>query len=798
MSLFSWLDRKRRGYWALAVCEWRRHQHHVEVAEVLGKHKQRISEAFLARLEDDNEGKSGIYHAHEMPVPQWTVKPYTPPMKVMCSDGKMLDEHVLAMDDQLGAMWKGYDNQHAMGMTGLGFPGFPYLNELTQISEYRDISERTAKEMTRKWIKFRSTGDHKRDKEIKQIEAELVRLHAKNMFERCAVLDGFFGRGQIYLDFGDKEIDDVEEIGSKLLIQHEKINKKHPLQALKVIEPITTYPATYNSTYPLRQDYYEPTSWWVYGARVDASRLLTFVARPLPDLLKPIYNFSGMSLSQLAQPYVDYWMSTRDSVGRLLKNFSCSVLKTDLSSILQGEGSDEFMKRARMFNALRDNQGLMVLDNEGEAFEKHETSLSGLDKLQAQAQEHMAAVAKTPLTILIGITPTGLNTTAEGDITIYNNHINNQQESIFRPNLERLVKIVMLSLFEEIYDDITFDFVDLVSQTEKEKALMRKSEGETDQVYVTIGAVSPEEVRGKIAADPDSGYDDLDVDHPEGKLGLPPPPAGAMPPKGKGGAGGAGGGGSAQAENTAETNAAFNSPGDSVLHDHAYELWMDAIAQDEFNGNQHTGGIGGKNDSPLAKATKLSSAAQRSTNRAWTAGYKAAHLKAQHAHQRALAAHQAALGSATSNLSHVHHAFIDAHHAAIIAHGLKANEKHNEAEDANPEGINQYTGTAAPKTYPGVGAHEHAQAGYEASMKSVQLAAKFGDKQLLASARAAGEATYKAMESGKTADFNTAASMHGKLATECVTSNHLDEAQAHMDASERLKWAGMKIAEGAE
>jgi phage-related protein (TIGR01555 family) len=681
MNPFSWLNRKRAGYWALMVCSWRRHKHHVEIVQVEKKYKRSINELFIQRLEDENEGKEGIFRMHEMPVPQWTVKPYVPPMKIKCNDGKMLDEHVMAMDDQVASMWQSYDNQHTMGMTGLGFPGFPYLNELTQISEYRDISERTAKEMCRKWVKFRSTGDKKHDKEIKEIEAELVRLHVKSMFERCAVLDGFFGRGQIYLDFGDEETHDAEELASKLLLQHEKVNRKHPLKALKVIEPITTYPAAYNSTFPLRQDYYEPSSWWVYGNKVDASRMLTFVSRPLPDLLKPIYNFSGMSLSQLAKPYVDYWMSTRDSVGRLLKNFSCSVLKTDLSAILQGEGYDEFLKRARMFNALRDNQGLMVLDNEGEAFEKHETSLSGLDKLQAQAQEHMAVPAKTPLTILLGITPTGLNSTAEGDITIYNNHVNNQQESIFRPNLERLVKFVMLSLFDEIYDDITFDFVDLVSQTEKEKALMRKSEGETDQVYVTIGAVSPEEVRGKIAADPDSGYDDLDVDHPEGKLGLPPPPAGSVPPPGAKGAAGAKGakalaGGTqakAQAENAAETNSAFNSPGDAITQDHAYQLWLDAMAEDEFNGNQHTGGIGGAHDSPLAKATKLSSAAQRSTNRAWTAGSKAAHVKAQHAHQRALAAHEAALGSATSNLGHVHRAFIDAHHAAIIAHGLKAN-----------------------------------------------------------------------------------------------------------------------------
>ena len=182
MNPFSWLNRKRAGYWARMICWWRRGKQRTEVVQALKKHRHSISEAFVARLEDDNEGKA-ILRMSEMPRPQWTVSPYVPPMKnIKCTDGRTLEEHVLAMDDQVSAMWQGFDNKNPMGMTGLGFPGFPYLNELTQITEYRDISERTAKEMCRKWIKWRSTGDKKHEDQIKDIEAEFIKLHVKQIF----------------------------------------------------------------------------------------------------------------------------------------------------------------------------------------------------------------------------------------------------------------------------------------------------------------------------------------------------------------------------------------------------------------------------------------------------------------------------------------------------------------------------------------------------------------------------------------------------------------------------------------
>ncbi|WP_163505183.1 anti-CBASS protein Acb1 family protein, partial [Escherichia coli] len=75
---------------------------------------------------------------------------------------------------------------------------------------------------------------------------------------------------------------------------------------------------------PLAADYYKPQSWYVMGKEVHASRFLSFVSRPVPDVLKAAYNFGGLSLSQIAEPYVDNWIRTRDSVGDMVHSYSTS------------------------------------------------------------------------------------------------------------------------------------------------------------------------------------------------------------------------------------------------------------------------------------------------------------------------------------------------------------------------------------------------------------------------------------------------------------------------------------------
>lgn len=486
---------------------------------------------------------------------------------------------------------------------GMLFLGYPYLSELTQRSEFRLFGEIMSEEMTRKWIDIRGTDDestkeqdkpkdrNKDDAEAddrrlardedprsdgrnKDIERKIVELkqfldeiQVRQTFKKIAQHDSDFGIGHLYFDLKGADVNTIDAAENKLSIGNGRdaisANKlgKGCLLGLRTIEPIWCYPTAYNAQNPLSPDWYDPLVWYVMGAEIHRTRLLPFIGRPVPDILKPAYAFGGLSMSQMAQPYVDIWLRTRESVGEIIHAFSVMILSTNMGSTTQPGGSGgangDVLARMALANMLRDNQGIMVIDKNTEDFKNISAPISGLDELQAQAQEHLFSVGRIPAVKFAGIQPKGLNATSEGELRAFNDTVHGRQEQLFRSHLTTVLDIAQISLWGARDPDITYDFLPLYEETVKEKAEIRKIEAETDQIRVDSGIVSQEEVRSKIVADPESGYHGLDPDDvpellqeeeqgliPEGagkgleaeleEGGQPPPkPAGGDPKAGK-------------------------------------------------------------------------------------------------------------------------------------------------------------------------------------------------------------------------------------------------------------------------
>jgi phage-related protein (TIGR01555 family) len=394
------------------------------------------------------------------------------------------------------------------GFCGLGFPGYTFLAELAQRSEYRAATETTANEMTREWLVF--TGA-KPDQQ-KELEQAFVEFNVRAVFRDCERMDGFFGRGNLHIGIKGQENDKRQML--PLFYGPETI-KKGSLKSLKAVEPIWTTPVTYNAIDPTSADFYRPSMWYMLSKRVHASRLLQFVSRPLPDMLKPAYNFSGMSLSQLMEPYVQRWLKTVDSVNRLISNYSTSGIMTNMQATLEGGQNDSsLVKRAQLFAMLRDSRGLLLLDKDSEEFFQYNTPLNALPDLQAQAQEHMAAPSHIPLVKLTGISPAGLNASSEGELKVWYDHIAASQVTEFNPNMDIILKIIQCHLWGKIDPNIGYQWVELDSPTDKELSEMRKGDAQADGVYLDKGIVGKKEVRQRLRKSATSGYSFLENDEP--------------------------------------------------------------------------------------------------------------------------------------------------------------------------------------------------------------------------------------------------------------------------------------------
>ncbi len=465
---------------------------------------------------------------------------------------------------------------------GLLFLGYPYLSELAQRPEFRLFGEIRAEEMTRKWTQLRGTddestkekdkptdrnkddeeADRKRKatgakprtnqknkdiedkiKEMKDLEEE---LKVRDWFKAAAAQDSFFGISHLQINRKGIDPANLQDPESKVNIGNgrDKVTEakfkgmKNFLTGFTTIEPIWVYPTTYNAANPRLPSFYVPQQWYVMGSEVHRSQLLSFIGRPVPDILKPAYAFGGLSMTQMAQPYVDIWLRTRESVGEIIHAFSVMVLKTDLATTTMpggsGGGNGDVLARLALFLLLRDNQGVFAIDKNKEDFSNVSAPLSGLDELQAQAQEHLFSVGRIPAVKFAGIQPKGLNATSEGEMRAFNDTIHGSQEHLYRSHLTTVYDLMQYHLWGERDPDITYDFLPLQELTPKEKAEVRKLDAETDQIRVDSGILSQEEVRTKVANDPESGFHGINPeDTPdlllEEEAGLEPEGGGPQP-----------------------------------------------------------------------------------------------------------------------------------------------------------------------------------------------------------------------------------------------------------------------------
>lgn len=389
---------------------------------------------------------------------------------------------------------------------GLQFLGFPYLAEMNQITEYRTPAEVLSTEMTRRWGKIRNKGKEKKDDVIHDVTERLEQLKIRDLFREVALKTEEFGRSHLSVNVRGQGDDATRQLPLTEI-------KKGDLLGFTCIEPYWLTPYSWNSMDPTRSDFYKPQSWFVLGKKTHHTRLLTFIFREVPDLLKPAYDFAGISMTQLMMPYVNRWLRTAKSVNDLINIFSIVNLETDLFALLQDPV--EFVKRLQTFTQTRDNRGVMATNKDTEALTMQNVPLGTLDKLQAQAQEHMATPGRLPLIKFFGIVPSGLSATSDGEFQNFYDYVAAMQELGYSPHMEKVLQFVQMDLYGKVDPDLVWEWASLFEPTPQEFAAIRKSDSERDGMYMDKGVITNQEVRAKLQNDPESGYDNLDGDAPD-------------------------------------------------------------------------------------------------------------------------------------------------------------------------------------------------------------------------------------------------------------------------------------------
>jgi phage-related protein (TIGR01555 family) len=386
------------------------------------------------------------------------------------------------------------------------FIGYGRLLALAQHGLIRAGVEMLADEMTGKWIKLNRAGAADADQNgLPDLLEALARLKARELFRAAVANCGYFGGCLIYLE--------TDETGSDLvnpLLADEKTFAGKKIKGLKIIEPYNVTPGQYNSSQPWAATYYKPQVWHAQGVPVHQSRFLYFAMNALPSLLLPAYNFFGIPLAQSVLDAVSHFEECREAEARLLTKFSLTVLKTNMGDALAGGLGETLNNRVKFMTQNRDNDGVQVIDKTEEDIVTVTTPLAGVTDIVRQSMEMVAAYFGEPVTKMWGISPAGFNATGESDLKNHYEHIAGLQDKIIRPPLAKLLKFLQLQTAGRLDESVDFAFNSLSEDDETKKAAVAKTRAETAAIYIEAGIISPEEERSRLAADPESGYNDLD------------------------------------------------------------------------------------------------------------------------------------------------------------------------------------------------------------------------------------------------------------------------------------------------
>lgn len=427
-----------------------------------------------------------------------TFEPYQPMPGVVPDDKR---ESALAMDatpyDMLNN--SSFDTNYAT------FYGYPALATLAQQVEYNNLANVMADEMVRNWISIKSTKDTD-DPRIEQMQDAIDKWDVKRLIHRAVYQDCVFGVSHIFIDVGN-----TPDITSLPLVLDPRAIKKGSLEGFRTVDPTWVYPAMYNTNRPLEKSFYKPTSWFVMGQTVHESRFIDLVSRPVPDILKPSYNFGGLALTQMMEPYVTDWRDVKYNVTKIISTLRMRVIMTDMNARLQ---TGDFDNRLKMLVKYQDNMGIAALDKGTEELVHTQTSLSELSSLLSNYQEQLCIPARITNLKLLGNAPAGLNASGDSELATWHETISGYQDAHLKHLLQMIFKIIQLNEFGEILPEIDFEFNPLDEISEETQATINKLRVETITTASDSMLISADEGRAVLRSIEGAGFEDLPEENP--------------------------------------------------------------------------------------------------------------------------------------------------------------------------------------------------------------------------------------------------------------------------------------------
>jgi phage-related protein (TIGR01555 family) len=290
---------------------------------------------------------------------------------------------------------------------------------------------------------------------------------------------------------------------------------------------------TQNLIEPTDLHFYEPEFWRIGSLIVHRSHLVIYTTGQVADVLKPAYYYGGVSVTQKIYERVYAAERTANEAPMLTMTKRLTVFTTDLEEALANEAA--FSERMDWWRMTRDNYGVKI-NGIDDKIEQFDLTLTDLDAVIMTQYQIVAMIAEVPGTKLLGTQPKGFNSTGEFEESSYHETLESIQENDLTPVLDRHYMLVVQSELKPRFGagdlSINVSWNELDAMTGLEQAQLNSALAATDETLEAMGAIDAQDVRNRLIANKDSGYNGLSPKVPPmPDTPLPPPQAqGAKPP----------------------------------------------------------------------------------------------------------------------------------------------------------------------------------------------------------------------------------------------------------------------------
>jgi phage-related protein (TIGR01555 family) len=358
----------------------------------------------------------------------------------------------------------------------------------------RRVIDLPANSMTRNW--FTLTGGEEADKVMQRLETLLAQFHITEAIKWARLYAGSI----VLMGIDDGQFAQGEEDPDLTLPvkpdQIKSVNSLTAFSAWREVEVIETSLDTDQTSPTFGQPTIYRVTQLLGGGSFDVhiSRLLRFDGALVTRFTQKQNAGWHASVLQSAFEQIRQIGSVFDNAEIITQDFVQTLLKVkDLMNKIATGQEDLIRKRLDLLDLSRHVINTLLLDSE-EDFERHSSTVTGLDGLLDRFMMALSAVTGIPVTLLMGRSPAGQNATGESDIRFWYDKVQADQNNVLKPRLEKLIRYLFREDGGKEPEEWSIQFNPLFQKTDKEEAELYKLTAEGDAIYIAHSVLDPNEV----------------------------------------------------------------------------------------------------------------------------------------------------------------------------------------------------------------------------------------------------------------------------------------------------------------